>query len=54
MKNTLFAAARWCGKVLARSWFLITESDPPEKPKQGIRVFGPGKRGVPDQDKPDA
>ncbi|WP_156684112.1 hypothetical protein [Pseudomonas sp. GV071] len=30
-----------CWRALKRTWFLITESDPPEKPKPGIRVFGP-------------
>jgi len=50
MKTTLTAAARWCGRVLARTWFFISESDPPEKPKPGLRIFGPRPRREPPQD----
>lgn len=47
MKNALAVAAKWCGRVLARTWFFISESDPPEKPKQGLRIFGPAQRREP-------
>lgn len=54
MKNALWAAGQWCSRVLARTWFLITESDPPEKRKKGIRVFGPRTRRAPEGDRPEA
>ncbi|GLK89367.1 hypothetical protein GCM10017655_24290 [Pseudomonas turukhanskensis] len=34
-------------QVLRRVWFFITESDPPEKPKAGIRIFSRAKPRAP-------
>ncbi|MGY4532034.1 hypothetical protein ACVW0Y_001150 [Pseudomonas sp. TE3786] len=41
MTTTVVALASGCRRALKRVWFLIPESDPPEKPKTGIRIFGP-------------
>lgn len=40
MNTRLMSIGQWCSRTLARTWFLITESDPPEPPKPGIRIFG--------------
>lgn len=45
MPNRLTKIAHWCSRTLSRTWFLITESDPPEPPKPGIRIFGRVKPG---------
>jgi hypothetical protein len=39
MKTSVMALLKGCAHVLARTWFFITESDPPENPKPGIRIF---------------
>lgn len=45
MTNRLTRIGHWCSRTLSRTWFLITESDPPEPPKPGIRIFGRVKPG---------
>lgn len=47
MTNRFSQFGHWCARTLARTWFLMTESDPPEPPKPGIRVFGPAKPRTP-------
>ncbi|WP_271195566.1 hypothetical protein [Pseudomonas turukhanskensis] len=47
MKTTAMAVLKGGVQVLRRVWFFITESDPPEKPKAGIRIFSRAKPRAP-------
>jgi hypothetical protein len=43
MNTSAMAVLKGSRQVLKRTWFFITESDPPEKPKGGIRIFARSK-----------